>query len=242
MSDVLPDGVSLNPVDTPMVERPTADRAKPVRLCLWATIAAALVVNGCGAGAPADSIPVPDAVAAPATEDVALAQVVGRASEGDAIVRAIVLLVPHDDIDVPLPDELVVMDQIGRQFVPGFIIVRAGQTINFTNSEDDLHTVHVKDSAGDSIFNVASMNGSSYMHTFEVGDDFTVVCNTHTEMFADIMVVETPYSAVAERGRAFVVKGVVPGVYTATVIQGQGRRERVVEIVAGRNELDLTDM
>ncbi|MEO2199255.1 MAG: hypothetical protein ABGY72_24660, partial [bacterium] len=153
-------------------------------------ITAALIGAGCAAGEPADSGPGPDAVAVPAAQNVELAQVVGAAAEGDATVRAIVLLEPHDDLDVPLPDELAVMDQIGRQFVPGFIIVRAGQTINFTNSEDDLHTVHVKDSAGDSIFNVASMNGSSYMHTFEVGDDFTVVCNTHTEMFADIMVVE----------------------------------------------------
>lgn len=238
MSNLPTGGVSLNPVDRPADERPVADPAR--RVSQWMAITAALIVAGCATGEPADSGPGPDAVAVPAAQNVELAQVVGAAAEGDATVRAIVLLEPHDDLDVPLPDELAVMDQIGRQFVPGFIIVRAGQTINFTNSEDDLHTVHVKDSAGDSIFNVASMNGSSYMHTFEVGDDFTVVCNTHTEMFADIMVVETPYSAVAERDGAFVVEDVVPGLYTATVIFGKDRRQREVEIVAGRNELDLS--
>ncbi len=164
------------------------------------------------------------------------------AAEGDATLRAIVLLDPHDEIDVPLPEEQPVMDQIGRQFMPGFILVRAGQTINFTNSEDELHTVHVKNSAGESLFNVASMNGSSYTHTFEVGDDFTVVCNTHTEMFADIMVVETPYAVVADREGAFTMADVVPGLYTATVILGTDRRQREVEIVAGRNEIDLTDI
>jgi hypothetical protein len=171
-----------------------------------------------------------------------LGQVVGAAPEGDAIIRAIVLLDPKQALDLPLPEALPVMDQIGRQFVPRFILVRAGQTINFTNSEDDIHTVHVKDSTGHSIFNVASINGSSYTHTFEVGDEFSVECNTHTEMSADIMVVESPYAVVSERDGSFTVPDVIPGHYTATMIIGKERRTHEVEIVAGRNELDLTEL
>ena len=153
---------------------------------------------------------------------------------------SIVLLDPHAEIDVPVPDETPIMDQIGRQFVPGFILVRAGQTIDFTNSEDELHTVHVKDSHGESIFNIATMMGTTYQHTFEVGDQYSVICNTHTEMFADIMVVDTPYAVVAGRDGRFEVPDVVPGRYTATVIQGPDRTEHEIEIAAGTNEIDLT--
>ena len=174
------------------------------------------------------------------TPAAGLAQVSGQAPPADGMLVSIVLLDPHTDIEVPLPDETPVMDQIGRQFVPGFILVRAGQTIDFTNSEDDLHTVHVKDSHGESIFNIATMMGTTYAHTFEIDDEYSVICNTHTEMFADIMVVDTPYAVVADRDGRFTVPDVVPGRYTATVIQGPGRNVHEVEIAAGPNEIDLT--
>ncbi len=177
-----------------------------------------------------------DAPAAP----VGLAQVAGRARPATGMLVSIVLLDPHAEIEVPLPDETRIMDQIGRQFVPGFILVRAGQTIDFTNSEDELHTVHVKDSHGESIFNIATMMGTTYEHTFEIGDEYSVICNTHTEMFADIMVVEAPYAVVADRDGRFALPDVIPGRYTATVIHGLDHSEHEIEIAAGPNEIDLT--
>ena len=169
-----------------------------------------------------------------------LAQVAGQAPPATGMLVSIVILDPHEEIDVPVPDETPIMDQIGRQFVPGFILVRAGQTIDFTNSEDELHTVHVKDSHGESIFNIATMMGTTYQHTFEVGDRYSVICNTHTEMFADILVVDTPYAVVADRDGRFALPDVVPGRYTATVIQGGDRSEQEIQIAAGPNEIDLT--
>ena len=66
-----------------------------------------------------------------------------------------------------------------------------------------------------------------------------MICNTHTEMFADILVVDTPYAVVADRDGAFTLPDVIPGTYTVTMLNGENRRDREVEIVAGRNELDL---
>ena len=214
-----------------------------VRHRLAGTIALfAVAVNACGKATPVEpeSAPAPPTVVSETPVNTGLAQVVGTAPPAAGMVVSIVRLDPHAEIDVPLPDGSVVMDQIGRQFVPGFILVRAGQTISFTNSEDDLHTVHVKDSTGESLFNVATMMGSSYEYTFELDDDYTAVCNTHTEMFADIMVVDTPYAVVADRDGRFAVPDVIPGAYTATVIHGEDRSEREIEIVAGPNEIDLT--
>lgn len=189
----------------------------------------------------AESRPAPAAAEAEAPAPAAgLAHVAGRARPATGMLVSIVLLDPHAEIEVPTPDETPVMDQIGRQFVPGFILVRAGQTIDFTNSEDDLHTVHVKDSRGETLFNVATMMGTSYKHTFEVGDSYSVICNTHTEMFADILVVDTPYAVVAGRDGRFTLPDVVPGRYTATVLHGADRGEIEIEIAAGPNDIDLT--
>ena len=169
-----------------------------------------------------------------------LARIAGTSPAATGMVVSIVLLDPHEDIDVPLPQQRPVMDQIGRQFVPGFILVRAGQTINFTNSEDELHTVHVKDSSDESLFNIATMMGTAYDYTFNQEDDYSVVCNTHTEMFADIMVVDEPYAVVAERDGSFTIADVVPGRYTATVVHGATRTQQDIHITAGSNAIDLT--
>ncbi len=213
-----------------------------------------LLLAACGGPPPGLDRPVEPAPAvesAPAAESApagaaseadapVLGQVAGQARPAVGMLVSIVLLDPHAEIDVPLPDETPIMDQIGRQFVPGFILVRAGQTIDFTNSEDELHTVHVKDSHGESIFNIATMMGTTYEHTFEIGDEYGVICNTHTEMFADIMVVDAPYAVVADRDGRFAVPDVIPGRYTATVIHGPDRSELEIEIAAGPNEIDLT--
>ncbi|MEE2638295.1 MAG: hypothetical protein VYE68_13820 [Acidobacteriota bacterium] len=223
---------------------------------LVATILAAIMLaTACGgADAPTSSrparAPAPDPATTPSPDPPAptadatgetVAQVIGTAQAATGMVVSIVLLDPHEEIEVPLPAETPVMDQIGRQFVPGFILVRAGQTINFTNSEDELHTVHVKDSNDESLFNVATMMGFTYEHIFEEGDDYSVVCNTHTEMFADILVVDTPYAVVADREGNFTVSDVVPGSYTAVVIHGNERTEYEVDIVSGQNDLNLAD-
>ena len=207
-----------------------------------------VVTAACGPAAPvepASESSAPIATATPSaadSTDAGLAHLVGTAPPANGVVGSIVLLDPDAAIDVPLPDDIPVMDQYGRMFNPGFLLVRQGQTVTFTNSEEDLHTVHVKDSAGESLFNIATLMDSRYDFTFDREDSYDVVCNTHTEMQANILVVSSPYAVLAERDGTFTVLGVIPGAYTVTVLHGQTRTERNVEIVAGRNELDLTGL
>ncbi|MDP6581134.1 MAG: plastocyanin/azurin family copper-binding protein [Vicinamibacterales bacterium] len=216
-------------------------RAHGLPGCLVAAAVLAMLSAACGTGAPVDPASEPQAaLTAPAQADTGVGQITGMAPPANGVVVAIVLLTPHAEVEVPLPDDVPVMDQYGRQFVPTFLLVRQGQTINFTNSEDDLHTVHVKDSAGESLINVATLNGSSYEFTFDRADEYDVFCNTHTEMEADILVVDSAYAVVADRDGAFTMPDVIPGTYTATVLQGEERTEREIDIAAGQNEIDLT--
>ena len=195
----------------------------------------AVVTTGCGREAPTQLSSAPPA-------DTDLAQIVGTAPPTNGAVQSAILLDPHADIEVPLPDELPVMDQYGRAFYPLFLLVRQGQTVRFTNSEDDLHTVHVKDSAGESLFNVATLFGSRFEFTFDREDSYDVECNTHTEMAADILVVSSPYAVLADQDGSFTVPDVIPGRYTVTLLNGEDHREREIEIVAGRNLLNLMGM
>src|SRR5262245_46848513 len=82
----------------------------------------------------ASSSPSASASAAPAGPPV----VVGKAPPG-----AIVTLEPTSRT-LPMPDAPAVMDQYGKQFVPGELYVRVGQPVEFKNTEDQVHNVIVK--------------------------------------------------------------------------------------------------
>jgi len=168
------------------------------------------------------------------------AEVVGQAPEASQGTRSVVILEPREPLNVPLPTEPVEMDQFGRDFIPRLIVVRAGQQVLFKNSEDELHTVHVKDGEGLSLFNVAMpIQGGEHDHTFDDAGDYAVSCNAHQEMHATIVVVESPYAVVADRDGTFTLSEMPPGSYDVTLRQGNQQHTQLVEILAGTNELQL---
>ena len=193
-----------------------------------------LAAVSCTAGPdpePTEAVPTP-------TSAGAAGSIVGQAPPATQGTPSVVILQPHATIDVPLPSEPVEMDQFGRDFIPRLIVVHEGQAVLFKNSEDELHTVHVQDDDGESLFNVAMpIQGGRHDHTFGEAGDYAVSCNAHQEMHATILVVKTPYAVVAERDGAFALSDVVPGTYDLELRRGSRRHEQVVEIVAGPNEL-----
>ena len=167
-------------------------------------------------------------------------RIVGQAPPATQGTSSVVMLQPHAAVDMPLPSAPVEMDQYGRDFIPRLIVVREGQAVLFKNSEDELHTVHVQDDDGESLFNVAMpIQGGVHNYTFDESGEYAVSCNAHQEMHATILVVETPYAVVAERDGAFTLSGVVPGTYDLVLRQGNRRHEQVVAIVPGPNELSV---
>ena len=197
--------------------------------------ACAAVVGGC-ANVPADD------AGADVSRRAALgsAQVRGRAPREADGSRSVVTLDPHVPVDVLVPSEPTVMDQYGRDFIPRLLVVREGQTVQFQNSEDELHTVRVSDETGLVLLNIAMpILGGTYDHVFDHVGDYVVGCDTHQEMAARILVVSSPYAAVADRDGAFSFADIPAGPYTATVRQGSERFERAVDIVTGPNTLNL---
>ena len=201
---------------------------------------AGLGVAGCTAQpGPETTEAVPTPTDGP-TGDGRLAEVVGQAPPATQGAPSVVILEPQAAVDVPVPIEPVIMDQFGRAFVPRLIVVREGQPVRFKNSEDDLHTVHVQDSDGESLFNVAMpIQGGEHNYTFDDSGDYAVSCNAHQEMHATILVVQAPYAVVADRDGRFALPGVVPGIYNVIVRRGYERHEQVVEIMAGPNSLSV---
>jgi plastocyanin len=161
---------------------------------------------GCGAGSQED---------ADTGVNSSEPSVTGRAPAAASRQPAVVTLEPTDSPAVPLPDSPMLMDQYALSFLPQFLVVRAGQTVEFRNSEEVSHNVRVVQVATDStLFNVVTPQGEPHMHTFTRAGEYTVTCDIHPGMTAFILVVEASYATVAEEDGAFAFADVPPGAYT----------------------------
>jgi plastocyanin len=101
------------------------------------------------------------------------------------------------------------MDQQGLEFVPHLLVVQAGTSVTFPNSDDVSH--HVYSFSATKKFELALYKGDVYPPV--VFDDAGIVvlgCNIHDGMLGYVVVVDTPYFATTnERGIASL--GNVPG-------------------------------
>src|SRR5215204_2133019 len=116
---------------------------------------------------------------------------------GIAPKNAIVTLLPANQ-PVDAPTEPAVMDQYAKQFVPGVLIVRVGQPVEFRNSEDMPHNVAVSRSdTGTAIFNTGTEPHQKYVHGFDRLGQYDVKCDIHEGMEATVIVARGPMTIVA---------------------------------------------
>src|SRR5204862_1667291 len=101
--------------------------------------------------------------------------------------------------EFPPQSETPVMDQVGQTFGPAVLLVRTGQPVEFRNSDDTLHNVHVNDEdTREAAFNVAIPTGSSYTFTFRRNGFYHVGCDIHPAMTAEIGSTSTPSATLAD--------------------------------------------
>ena len=123
----------------------------------------------------------------------------------------IVVSLQAPGLKVTPPAEPIEMDQKGMLFVPHVMPVVVGTTVRFLNSDAVAHNVFSPEAK----YNLGTWpQGESRDHTFEKPGAYTQLCRVHPEMEAFVVVLETPYFAVTERGGTFRIADVPPGKYT----------------------------
>lgn len=153
-----------------------------------------------------------------------------------------VMLTPEGETDHPVPVEPAVMDQFNTTFHPKMLVARAGQVVQFKNSEDTLHNVHVIDiETRETELNIATPVKGSFDHVFESPGVFDVSCGIHPSMAAFIVITETPFAAVADTDGSFSLDEVPPGRYRARVwnLDESRRSEQSLEILPGTTSVAL---
>lgn len=187
-----------------------------------------LLLGGCGRGEPPPSAAAP---AAPVTSSIV---------SGVAPRNAVVTLLPGT-ADPPMPAEPAVMDQLSKQFVPNFLLVRVGQPVEFRNSEDMPHNVSVtRRGSGTEVFNVSTEPHQKYVHTFDRLGQFDVLCDIHEGMNAQVVVARGPVTLIAGDDGRFSFPNVALGSYKLSFTFEGRTVEQPVEVTAAKTEVKAT--
>ena len=105
------------------------------------------------------------------------------------------------------------MDQKGCAFVPRVVLVPAGGTVEFLNSDRLLHNLHSA-SNDNPTFNRTQPRGRVIPVTFAKPEFVQVNCDLHSWMRSWVVVADHPFYALTTDAGEFVLPNVPPGKYT----------------------------
>lgn len=122
-----------------------------------------------------------------------------NAAGKSSVQNAVVYAVPA--VPVPVGRAVAVMDQIDRTFVPHVLPVQTGTWVEFPNSDNVRHTVFSVSTP--KRFQLPLYVGKPARPIqFDKAGVVALGCNIHEQMSAYIVVVDTPYFARTDDGRA----------------------------------------
>ncbi len=119
-----------------------------------------------------------------------------------------------------IPDDGVLLDQLGCRFTPEVIVIPKGEPLVIQNSDPVLHNIHAREVAGRvhrTIFNLGQPDQDSRLTQrvrLRRSNYAEVECDAHEFMRAWMLVVDNPYYAEADQAGAFSIAQVPPGTYT----------------------------
>lgn len=117
----------------------------------------------------------------------------------------------------PLPQK-VSMDQVKCMFIPHVLIVPAGGTVDFLNSDRLLHNIHTTPKINPAI-NRTQPKDRTIPFTFEKPEIVRINCELHSWMQAWVVVAAHPYYALTDAHGQFAFDNLPPGQYKLTVWQ-----------------------
>ncbi len=147
--------------------------------------------------------------------------------------------------DFPVPEEPVIIDQVGCEYVPYVLAARAGQTIRVLNSDPLLHNVHptpkVEGNPTSNRAQIATQFGGKPLDfVFDHPETFLrFKCDVHPWMYAYVSIVEHPFFAITGKDGSFSIKDVPPGEYEIVAIHRKAHSTTSYEGVS--KKVDVTE-
>jgi hypothetical protein len=205
---------------------PIATKSLIVLLCLaaWCAVAVGTAWGGTIRGTVRFTGPALEQKKFPVTVDHS---VCGKEKDAEDIVLSpqkgirnvvVSLQPPPPGARWPVPLPMVQMDQEQCVFVPRVVVVPAGGTVEFLNSDRLLHNLHSA-SKGNPIFNRTQPRGRTIPIVLKELEIIRVNCDLHPWMRAWVVVADHPFYAVTNDQGEFRLDNVPPGEYTLQLWQ-----------------------
>lgn len=123
----------------------------------------------------------------------------------------------------PAPMKGPVIDQRDHKFIPHVSVVTVGTKVDFPNNDTVFHNVFTEYHAAR--FDLGMYpRGKTKSQTFDRTGVAVLMCTVHPEMSAYVVVVDTPYYAIADKKGRFSIPDVPPGRYRAQVWHEGGEK------------------
>ena len=116
-----------------------------------------------------------------------------------------------ENIRGPTAAGKVTIEQVRKQFVPGWAVVQRGKTIEFPNLDNIYHNVFSLSSGNSFDLGLYSSSGEPKAHTFVEPGVVDIHCNIHPNMAASVLVVPNRYFARVKADGSFELPGVPSG-------------------------------
>lgn len=115
-----------------------------------------------------------------------------QTSDGRPLAGAVLTIHALGGADHPAVPVHAVMDQVDRTFVPDLVVIPAGSTVEFPNSDSVSHQIYSFSAAHR--FQLPLYRGKPYppVH-FDQAGLVTLGCNIHDSMLAYVLVTDAPY-------------------------------------------------
>jgi plastocyanin len=113
----------------------------------------------------------------------------------------------------PRPPRRAVLDQRNLSFMPAVLAISTGSTVRFPNNDRVLHNIFSFRDGKKFDLGLYPV-GQARDVKFDRAGISRLFCNIHPGMAAFVVVVDSPYYAVTDRGGAFSLVGVPAGQYT----------------------------
>ena len=123
---------------------------------------------------------------------------------------------PPASAAAPAQPEKVEMDQNGCEFIPRVVLVPAGGTVDFLNSDRLLHNIHATPKLNAS-FNRTQPKSRTIPITFDKPEIVRINCDLHSWMTGWVVVAAHPFYAITGADGVFAFDNLPPGQYKLQV-------------------------
>ena len=141
----------------------------------------------------------------------------------------------------PPPDSHIAIDQKSLQFQPPVIVILAGSTVDFRNSDTVQHNIFWPSVSGNKKLshNMGIWpQGEIRSFKFNTPGIVSLLCDIHPEMSGYIIVTTTPYYAEANATGTYKIDNIPDGSYTVTAWREGMKSQSKPAAVAGIATLD----